>query len=90
MKKIILGILFIFIIACSYEGKDVRTYLEEPRWFVKDPHYAAYQEKQQKLESQFLSKEITYAMYIEKKESLEEIYAQEVQERNRKITPSVY
>lgn len=89
--KVMLIILSIFFIAgCSYEGKNVKSYLEEPRWFIKDPHYAAYQDKQQKLESKFLSKEITYAEYIRQKEGLEETYAKEVQERNQKISPTAY
>ena len=53
---------------------------------IKDPHFADYQKKLDKLESQYLNKEISYADYVAKKEELDNVYTKEVQERDEIIS----
>jgi len=86
MKKIILFLTLVFMFGCSYEGKQLGSYLEDPGSIIKDPHFEEYQSKRDDLESQYLRKEITYAEYLEKLNELEEMYSKEVQERQQVIS----
>ena len=90
MKNIIFILLAFFIAGCSAQEGGLKNYIEEPRWFLKDPHYAAYQKKQDDLESEFLQRTITYAEYIQRREVLEETYEKEIQERSTKTAPSLH
>ncbi len=90
MKNVILFILLLVLAGCTNEGQGFRTYLEEPQWFIKDPHYANYRDKRDELESQYLQKNISYAEYVEKRDKIEETYNSEVQDRNKKVSPSQF
>ena len=78
MKKAysILGI-FMLLTGCNY--------LDEPQSLLKEPHYAAYQEKLNTLESSYLNGETTYGDYLEKKRQADDTYTKEVQDRTEKI-----
>jgi len=86
MKKIIYFFLAMTLIGCTYEGQNLRTYLEDPGSIVKDPHFSDYKEKRDALESQYLRKEITYAEYVEKMEELDVKYENEVRQRDTIIS----
>jgi len=88
MKKAILLISAVVLIGCTYEGEKLSTYLQHPRTFIKDPHFANYKDKRDDLESQYLKKELTYAEYVEKMDELDETYSKEVQERGAIVNPS--
>ena len=81
IKKNLLLFLIIILFGCAY-GQD---YLDNPKSFIRDPHFTAYHEKRDNLELQYLRKEITYAEYVQQKDALDETYAKEVQERNNKM-----
>lgn len=81
MKKGLLLLCALTLLGCTY-GQD---YLKNPETIIRDPHFSAYKQKRDDLESAYLRKEITYAEYIEQRDRLDEIYAREVQERNAKI-----
>lgn len=88
MKKVLLTIVVVLIAGCSYEGeKNIRGYLEEPQYLIKDPHYASHKEQLDAVESRYLNKEISYAEYLAEKKELEGKYDREVQERNEKVAP---
>ena len=87
MKKIIFVLSAVALLGCSTEQQRIESYWDDPATFLKDPHYAEYQEKMDSLESEYLSKKITYAEYVERKGKLEETYNKEVKERNDIITP---
>lgn len=86
MKKMILLFLGLFILGCAYEGTSLKTYFENPRSLIKDPHFGEYKQKRDALESQYLKKEITYSEYVQKMDELDQAYAKEVQQRNQKIS----
>ena len=90
MKKIIIGMLVLFLAGCSTVQDKIETYTDEPENFVKDPHFGGYKTSLDDLESRYLKKEITYADYLEKKKELDEQYNKEVQERTEKIVPVNY
>ena len=77
-----------FTAGCSVGKEKFETYLNEPKYFIQDPHFAKYQEKRDALESEYLQKKITYAQYIERKDQLDEEYTKEVEERNAIINPA--
>jgi hypothetical protein len=83
-KKFFLFLTVLALCGCSY-GQD---YLEDPGSLIRDPHFAAYQEKRDDLELRYLRKEITYAEYVEEKDALDQTYDKEIQERNEKIMPA--
>ncbi len=88
VKKLLLLFVAIALIGCAYEGQELKTYIKNPRWFIKDPHFANYKDKRNALESSYLNKELTYAEYVEEMNGLDETYAKEVQERDAKIAES--
>lgn len=73
MNKIIMGCVLLFAAGCSY--------LDDPKTILKDPHYGAYQEKLNTLESSYLKNEMTYAEYLEKKKEIDDMYGKEVKDR---------
>jgi len=85
MKNIIFILLSIFVVGCSYEGKNVTEYLDDPGSIIKDPHFAAYKEERDALESQYLHGQIEYSDYKEKVDVLDQKYNKEVEERNAKM-----
>jgi len=78
MKKyfIILGTLL--LLGCSLNTDQLPSFLE-------DPHFAAYQKKQDELESLYLQKKISYDEYLTQKKKLDDKYAREVQHRQTVI-----
>lgn len=81
-------ILSLFVLAgCSYGQEKLETYIEEPGYFIKDPHFAQYQEGLDALERDYLEKKITYAQYLEQKQALDEQYEKEIQQRDAVIIP---
>lgn len=90
MNKLWVVGLVMLLAGCTYEGKSLESYLEEPESIIKDPHYGEYQAKLDALESQYLHKEISYAEYVGKKKELEDIYTKEVRDRNDVISPSEF
>ena len=90
MKKNILYLLISIILGgCSVGQEKLETYLEEPEYFIKDPHFAEYQDNLNALESEYLGKKITYVEYLGRKKELDEKYAKEVQEREEIVSPSM-
>ncbi len=81
MKRGLLLFCMITLFGCAY-GQNL---LDDPRSFIKDPHFAKYQENMDYLEIRYLHKDITYAEYVEERNMLDETYAREVKERNDKI-----
>ena len=81
LKKGLLLLCILVMAGCSH-GQD---YLENPKSFLRDPHFAGYKEKRDDLEKQYLRKEITYAEYIEQRDRLDSAYDRQVQERTDKI-----
>lgn len=84
MKKALAVLCLLALFGCA----SGQNYLDEPEWFIKDPHFADYKNQRDDLEVQYLHKEITYAEYVEQKSKLDEKYDREVQERNSKVMPS--
>ncbi len=70
---------------CSYEGRGLGSYLNEPSTIIEDPHYSSYKEKKDAMESKYLRKEITYSEYLDETQKLDDMYAQEVDERTKII-----
>lgn len=88
MKKPVMFIALLLLCAgCTYEGRKLSEYIEEPQAIIKDPQFETYQEKRDALESRYLRKEITYADYVEKTEELDTSYSKEVQKRDEIIAP---
>lgn len=79
MKQCIcLIVLSLVLTGCA---DKIQGYIDEPQTLLQDPHFAEYQETQDKLEGQYLRKEITYAEYLERKGRIEDKYTKEVQDR---------
>lgn len=87
MKNIILFIFLLLILGCSAGREKLETYIEEPKYLIEDPHFAAYQGKRDALEHEYLGKKITYAEYLERKKELDDQYEKEVKERNAIVVP---
>lgn len=85
MKTLLCAICLVAVAGCSYSGRTLQSYFEDPRSFIKDPHFAQYQEKRDTLERKYLNDEISYAEYSLSMDELDETYAGEVQERNSKL-----
>lgn len=88
MKNFLLILLIFSCVGCtnmSKEGIKFREYLKQPRMFIKDPHFAAYKEKRDSIESMYLNKEIDYVEYTTKMDELDEKYIKEVEARDYKI-----
>ena len=45
MKKRLWIITALVMAGCSYQGEDVRNYLENPPSLIKDPHFSEHQRK---------------------------------------------
>ena len=90
MKKIIIGVLALFLAGCSAVQEKIETYSDEPENLVKDPHFADYKTRLDELESSYLKKKISYAEYLERKKEIDEQYNKEVKERTEKIIPPNY
>ena len=89
MKKYLLLLVCFIFLGCTYDGEGFKTYLEDPRALIRDPHYKHYKENRDSLESQYLSDEISYVDYIKKMKDLDDGYPVEV-ERRRSIIESNY
>jgi hypothetical protein len=74
MQRLALLIIVFFVVGCSYGADRISS-------LVKDPDFAAYQEKMDNVESRYLHKEITYAQYLEQKKHLDDQYSKGVQHR---------
>lgn len=85
IKKLCLCLCVLSLVGCAYEGRKLSDYLENPRSFIRDPHFADYKAKRDAVELQFLNKEITYAQYIEQMDELDNQYTKEINERNEKL-----
>ena len=72
MKKYLFIVAVFILVGCE---------TEQIKSFVRDPHYAQYQEKLDDLEQTYLKKEISYAQYLEQKKEIDDNYSKEVQER---------
>ena len=83
MKKFLLVLMVMALSGCA---QFWHTYVEEPQNIVQDPHYNRYQEGLRKIEHSYLISEIDYATYLQRKNQLDEVYAQEVQERESKLS----
>ena len=81
MKKVILFFIMVILAGCTYEGEKLKTYFEDPRTFIRDPHYSNYKQKRDNLESKYLNKEIAYSEYMEQMQNLDDTYSMEVQKR---------
>ena len=90
MKNAVWLILFMALAGCTYEGKPLSSYFEDPGSLIIDPHFEEYQKSLDDLESEYLQKKITYAEYTEKKKELDEKYTKEVKERNEAIHETQY
>ena len=86
IKKLLLCVCVVSLVGCVYEGRKLSDYIENPRSFIRDPHFADYKEKRDAVESQYLSKEITYAQYVEQMRVLDDQYTKEINERNEKLS----
>ena len=71
--------LIVLISGCSsYQMEDMESW-------VKDPHYASYQQALDSLEHQYLQKQFSYMEYQKRKKALEDTYAREVKQREEKM-----
>lgn len=75
---------------CASGQEKLEMYVDNPKYFIKDPDFESYQGKLETLERQYLHKEITYAEYLEKKEGIDNTYDRGVQERSDIILPDQY
>ena len=85
MRTMILIFLITIMVGCTsydYEGKNLRTYIENPKYLLKDPHFEDYKKERDALESSYLSKEIEYPEYKKQLESLDKKYDNEVKKRD--------
>lgn len=78
IKRGLLLFCALALVGCSSYGQN---YLENPETLFRDPHFAQYKESRDKLERQYLRKDITYAEYIQQRDQLDATYDREVQER---------
>ncbi|MFA5087545.1 MAG: hypothetical protein WC552_00760 [Candidatus Omnitrophota bacterium] len=85
MKIIQWFVLILFLVGCSACAHSFRSYLDDPRLILKDPHYAAYQGKVTAVEHSYLRGQMDYAEYLEARKQIDEDYAKEVQSRDRII-----
>ena len=81
MKNILLLFLIIVISGCTYEGEKISNYIDDPKLFIRDPHFMHYKEKRDDLERRYLRKKITYAEYIEQRQKLDDQYDSDVNRR---------
>ena len=87
MRKIIFVFSAVVLLGCSAQQQRFESYMDDPATFLKDPHYAEYQEKADALESKYLSKQISFADYTEQKQKLDDLYNKEVKQRDDIIIP---
>ena len=81
MKKMIIFILAVGLLGCSYGKQHVEYMLDNPPGVLADPLYEDYEAHLDALERQYLRKEISYADYVEQKQELEDQYARESNKR---------
>lgn len=74
-------ILIVFSLMLAGCADKIQSYIDEPKTFLKDPHFDNYKDGLEALESSYLKKEISYAEYLDKKEKLDNQYSKEVQAR---------
>ena len=78
MKKILL-VLFIFTgVGCE---DRLMSYWRQPETILQDPHFMEYQQQSERLEYQYLYKQISYVEYRERKAQLDQDYEQQVHDR---------
>lgn len=85
MKKYFIILAGLLLIGCSYQGKDLESYVNDPASIIQDPHYASYKDNKDAIESRYLRKEISYADYIKQTQELDDKYNQEVKSREKKL-----
>ena len=78
MKKYAVVVLGLLLAGCTYEGKKLDSYVNDPASIIQDPHFAGFQEKKDTVESQYLRKEINFAEYTKQIKELDDKYNQEV------------
>ena len=74
-----------FLVGCTYQGKPLHEYLEDPRSIIQDPHFTEYKAKRDNLEHLYLTDQISYAEYVKQVDELDNTYNREVEERNAKL-----
>jgi hypothetical protein len=85
MKKFLIVVFVFVLFGCAENQQRFRSYVDDPGTFLKDPHYAEYQENLNDLESSYLSKEISYSEYLKQKSQLDNDYERDVQRRTKTI-----
>ena len=86
-KYVILG-LCVLMLGCSTGQDTLETYVSEPEFLIRDPHFNKYKSERDELERQYIHKDITYAEYLEQKKELDDEYAREVQRRENILSDS--
>ncbi len=87
MKKFLMLFLVLFLIGCSYAGKEPwHNYLHVPRTWLMDPHFAEYKQARDALELEHIRGGCTYAEYKEKIQQLNKKYEQEVKKREETLS----
>ncbi len=87
MKKMLSFCLVFFLLGCAHR---LETYIDDPKTIFQDPLTVNHQDALDKLERQYLHKDITYAEYLERKKQMEEDYSEKVQVRKGKIEDRSY
>jgi len=85
MKRILGLLVILLIVGCAYTQDDIGD-------LVRDPHFRAYKDNLNNLESAYLRNEIAYPDYLKQKKALDDQYTKEVQKRENIIhgDPNAY
>ena len=85
MKRVVFLLFSLFLAGCTYQGKPLHEYLEDPRSIIQDPHFTEYKAKRDNLEHLYLTDQISYVDYVKQIDDLDNTYTKEVKERNAKL-----